>query len=113
MDTKKFKALIKECVREAVREELGLLLLESLKQNAQPLQESQISMTTDDVHSVGLKSNLRAKMASQFGTPNGAQIKTNLKVDANSTNPFAAFLEDTAANTPASELRQMGNLSNI
>jgi hypothetical protein len=116
MEAKQFKSLIKEAVREAVREELGLMLLEQLKsgttpQQSQPLTEGRsMSFDSGDVHSVGMRSQMGNKMAEMFGMPAaGAGVKpqTQLKVDPTSDNPFAAFINDTAANLSPQEMRQM------
>ena len=113
MEAKQFKSLIKEAVREAVREELGLMLLEQLKSGVtpqtQPLTESRsLSFDSGDVHSVGMRSQMGNRMAEMFGVPgNGAKPQSQLKVDPTSDNPFAAFINDTAANLTPQEMRQM------
>jgi hypothetical protein len=111
MDATKFKTLIKEAVREAVREEIGIMLLEQLKSGTQPqpiTENRTMSFDTTDVHSVGLRSQMGNKMAEMFGMPSGAKpASPALKVDNNSDNPFAAFINDTAANLTRSEMNQM------
>jgi hypothetical protein len=114
MEAKQFKSLIKEAVREAVREELGLMLLEQLKSGVtpqtQPLTEGRsMSFDSGDVHSVGMRSQMGNKMAEMFGMPAGTAAKpqSQLKVDPTSDNPFAAFINDTAANLTRSEMNQM------
>ena len=114
MEAKQFKSLIKEAVREAVREELGLMLLEQLKsgvtpQTTQPLTEGRsMSFDSGDVHSVGMRSQMGNRMAEMFGVPGtGAKPQSQLKVDPTSDNPFAAFINDTAANLTPQEMRQM------
>jgi hypothetical protein len=110
MDAIKFKTLIKEAVREAVREEIGVMLLEQLKSGvtSQPLTEGRsLSFDSGDVHSVGMRSQMGNKMAEMFGMPSGAKPQTQLKVDPTSDNPFAAFINDTAANLSPQEMRQI------
>ena len=111
MDAIKFKTLIKEAVREAVREEIGVMLLEQLKSGitSQPLTEGRsLSFDSGDVHSVGMRSQMGNKMAEMFGLPAGAtKPQSQLKVDPTSDNPFAAFINDTAANLSPQEMRQM------
>jgi hypothetical protein len=113
MEAKQFKSLIKEAVREAVREELGLMLLEQLKSGTtpqtQPLTEGHsMSFDSGDVHSIGMRSQMGNKMAEMFGMPAGAtKPQSQLKVDPTSDNPFAAFINDTAANLSPQEMRQM------
>jgi hypothetical protein len=112
MEAKQFKSLIKEAVREAVREELGLMLLEQLKSGVtpqtQPINEGRsLSFDSGDVHSVGMRSQMGNKMAEMFGMPSGAKPQSQLKVDPTSDNPFAAFINDTAANLSPQEMRQI------
>lgn len=110
MDAKQFKSVIKEAVREAVREEIGLMLLEQLKSGnatqAKPINEN-LSFDSGDVHTVGMRAQMGNRMAEMFGMPSGAKPQQTLKVNANSDNPFAAFINDTAANLTPSEARQM------
>jgi hypothetical protein len=112
MDAKQFKSVIKEAVREAVREEIGLMLLEQLKSGnavqSKPLTENRsLSFDSGDVHSVGMRSQMGNKMAEMFGMPAGVKPQSNLQVDPNSDNPFAAFINDTANNLSPQEVRQM------
>lgn len=111
MDAIKFKTLIKEAVREAVREEIGVMLLEQLKSGntqARPINENQsLSFNSGDVHSVGMRAQMGNKMSEMFGMPNGIKPQSNLQVDPTSDNPFAAFINDTAANLTRSEMNQM------
>ena len=112
MDAKQFKSVIKEAVREAVREEIGLMLLEQLKSGnaiqSKPLTENRsLSFDSGDVHSVGMRSQMGSKMAEMFGMPEGVKPQSNLQVDPNSDNPFAAFINDTANNLSPQEMRQI------
>lgn len=112
MDAKQFKSVIKEAVREAVREEIGLMLLEQLKSgnavNQKPITENRsLSFDSGDVHSVGMRSQMGNKMAEMFGMPANAKPQSNLQVDPNSDNPFAAFINDTANNLSPQEMRQI------
>lgn len=114
MEAKQFKTLIKEAVREAVREEIGLMLLEQLKggnnvaQNQQPINENRsLSFDSGDVHNVGMRAQMSNRMAEMFGLPSGNKPQQTLKVNPTSDNPFAAFINDTAASLSPSEMRQM------
>ena len=108
MNAKTFKSLIKEAVREAVREEIGVLLLE---QNKQELNENKtFSFTSNDVptsNNTEAKTALRSKMGAMFGYE---QPQSNLKVDSKSDNPFAAFIEDSAATMTPQERSGLKNL---
>jgi hypothetical protein len=107
MNAKVFKNLIKEAVREAVREEIGILLLEQKKQE---LNESKtFSFTSNDVPTGGnneAKVALRSKMGSMFGYEQQSQ----LRVDPQSDNPFAAFIADAGANMSAHDRAGLRNL---
>lgn len=112
MEAQKFKTLIKEAVREAVREEIGLMLLEQLKSghaSQQPITEGRsLSFDSGDVHSVGMRAQMGNKMAEMFGMPSGgAKPQQTLKVNPTSDNPFAAFINDTANNLSPQEMRQI------
>lgn len=111
MEAQKFKTLIKEAVREAVREEIGLMLLEQLKSGhtaQQPITEgSSLSFNSGDVHSVGMRAQMGGKMAEMFGMPSGAKPQQTLKINPTSDNPFAAFINDTANNLSPQEMRQI------
>jgi len=107
MNDKVFKNLIKEAVREAVREEIGVLLLEQKKQE---LNESKtFSFTSSDVPTGNneAKAALRSKMGSMFGYE---QPQSQLKVNPQSDNPFAAFIEDAGANMTAHDRAGLRNL---
>ena len=107
MNAKVFKNLIKEAVREAVREEIGVLLLEQKKQE---LNESKaFSFTSNDVPTGNseAKAALRSKMGNMFGYE---QPQSQLKVDPQSDNPFAAFIQDAASNMTAQDLSGLRNL---
>jgi len=111
MDAIKFKTLIKEAVREAVREEIGVMLLEQLKSGntqAKPINEGRtMSFDSGDAHSVGMRSQMGNKMSEMFGMPGGVKPQSNLQVDPTSDNPFAAFINDTASTLTRSEMNQM------
>jgi hypothetical protein len=107
MNAKVFKNLIKEAVREAVREEIGILLLEQKKQELN--ENKTFSFTSSDVP-IGnseAKAALRSKMGSMFGYE---QPQSQLKVNPASDNPFAAFIQDAAANMTAQDLSGLRNL---
>jgi hypothetical protein len=107
MNAKVFKNLIKEAVREAVREEIGVLLLEQKKQELN--ENKTFSFTSSDVPTGGnseAKAALRSKMGSMFGYEQQSQ----LKVDPQSDNPFAAFIADAGANMSAHDRAGLINL---
>ena len=106
MNAKVFKNLIKEAVREAVREEIGILLLEQTKQS---LSEGKtINFTSNDIPvNSEARTALRSKMGAMFGYE---QPQSHLKVDPVSDNPFAAFIQDSAANMTPQERAGLKNL---
>jgi hypothetical protein len=107
MNAKVFKNLIKEAVREAVREEIGILLLEQKKQELN--ENKTFSFTSSDIPTGGnneAKAALRSKMGSMFGYEQQSQ----LRVDPQSDNPFAAFIADAGANMSAHDRAGLRNL---
>ena len=105
MNAKVFKNLIKEAVREAVREEIGVLLLEQKKQELN--ENKTFSFTSNDVPvNNEAKSALRNKMGAMFGYEQQSQ----LKVDPQSDNPFAAFIADAGANMSPHDRAGLRNL---
>jgi hypothetical protein len=107
MNAKVFKSLIKEAVREAVREELGLLLLEQKKQSIKEnlnSDNSTLSFNTKDVDVISLRSKLKSQLDENFGIQ---QPQPSL---SNNKNPFASFLEDSAASMTPQELSGLKNL---
>ena len=106
MNAKLFKNLIKEAVREAVREEIGVLLLEQKKQELN--ENKTFSFTSSDVPvNTEAKAALRSKMGNMFGYE---QSQSNLKVNPQSDNPFAAFIADAGANMNAQDRVGLRNL---
>ena len=106
MNAKVFKNLIKEAVREAVREEIGVLLLEQKKQELN--ENKTFSFTSSDVPvNTEAKATLRSKMGNMFGYE---QPQSNLKVNPQSDNPFAAFIADAGANMNAQDRAGLRNL---
>lgn len=103
MNKTQFKQLIKEAVREVLKEELGTL------QNSSPINEN-LSFTTDDVHSVAAYRNqLKRQMDERFGIkPNLETQPDGIKVPKG--NNFDAFLLDSAANMNPHEFRSLSNL---
>lgn len=119
MNLKQLKAIIKETVREAVREELGLLLLEQKQQqilvstpSTGALKENMSHFTTSDVDKVALRSSLKAKMEEQFGFP--ADMKQQAPVVASNVpatdNPFLSFILDSAQNMTPQDISGLSNL---
>ena len=106
MNAKVFTNLIKEAVREAVREEIGVLLLEQKKQELN--ENKAFSFTSNDIPTNGdAKAALRSKMGAMFGYE---QPQSSLKVDTTSDNPFAAFIADAGANMTAHDRAGLRNL---
>lgn len=102
MNLNKFKQLIKECVREVIHEEMG---------NIQSLNENRtFKFSSDDVHSVGMNSKLKQQMDGMFKTSSSNGQFKNLKVSNNSSNPFAAFIDDAAENMTAQDRQGLRNL---
>jgi hypothetical protein len=107
MNAKVFKNLIKEAVREVVREEIGVLLLEQKKQELN--ENKTFSFTSSDI-STGGNSEAKAALRSKMGNMFGYEQQPQLKVDPQSDNPFAAFIADAGANMSAHDRAGLRNL---
>jgi len=93
-----FKKLIKEAVREVLREELSQV-------KSIPIQENRtMSFTTQDVDMVAYRQNLAASMGL---TPPSQPIHSNPKIQSTG-NPYLDILAETAATVSPMELAQMG-----
>lgn len=109
MNAKQFKQLIKECVREAVREEL----VELFSQPKKKMVKENLSYSTDDINN--FRGTLAQKMQSDFGLPNKQKSDYQLKTaplpkQVVEDNPLAAFIADAAANMTAEDLIGIRNL---
>jgi hypothetical protein len=110
MKVSAFKNLIKEAVREVVREEL-------LQNQMQPLKEGQsFNFTSKDVISTGLshdvRNSLRTKMGMEFGfeQPQSYANRSDLKVEQTNENPYLSFIADAASNMSAQDVAGLKNL---
>ena len=92
-----FKKLIKEAVREVLREELS-------QTNPTQIQENKtMSFTTQDVDMVAYRQNLAASMGL---TPPSQHINSKSKVTP-SGNPYLDIIAETAANMTSQDLAAM------
>ncbi len=117
MNVKQFKSLIKEAVREAVREEMHNVLNE----NRQPIAENKtFNFNSNDEMNGGIsadaRNTLRAKMGMEFGFQQPS-ITSNLKlmepvneITGEKTNPYLAFIADSAANMTPMDRSGLRNL---
>lgn len=109
MNLKQFRQIIREETRNAVREELGLLLLEQKKQsitenfrqgNGTGDYVPPITFTTSDVDRVGLRNKLNNQIVQ-----NSPEL-----VNVQGANPFAAFLKESANTMTPQERSGLKNL---
>lgn len=117
MNTKQFKALIKEAVRETIKEELAEILKEAILGNSkvkEQLNEStSFSFTSNDV--VNKKTpnpTLRNKMNEIYGITPQQQIVKQLQPDSNpvtNPNPLLNFIAQTAAEITPQDRAAMRN----
>jgi hypothetical protein len=92
-----FKKLIKESVREVLREELSSLQIQ------QPIQENKvISFTSQDVDVVTYRKNLANMMGLQ--TP---PIQSSISSPPSTGNPYLDIIAETAATMTPQERAQM------
>jgi hypothetical protein len=99
-----FKKLIKESVREVLREELSQI-------KSSPIQENRnMNFTTQDVDMVAYKQNLANMMGLQApSTHNGYQQTTSKSQSTG--NPYLDIIAETAATMTPQELAQMRQYS--
>jgi ABC-type metal ion transport system substrate-binding protein len=96
-----FKKLIKEAVREVLREELSQVQPTPIKENRT------MSFTTQDVDMVAYRQNLAASMGLN---PPTQQIHSNPQV-ASTGNPYLDIIAETAATMTPQEVAQMRQYS--
>lgn len=99
-----FKKLIKESVREVLREELSAL-------QSQPIQENRtMSFTSQDVDMTAYRKNLANMMGLQAPSMHGGYQSTSPKVQSTG-NPYLDIIAETAATMTPQELAQMRQYS--
>jgi len=96
-----FKKLIKESVREVLREELSSL------QTQQPIQENRtVNFTSQDVDMVAYRKNLANMMGLQ-APPTNNGYQQNIPQIQSSGNPFLDIIAQTAGEMSPAERAQM------
>lgn len=91
-----FKKLIKEAVREVLREELSQI-------KPTPIQENRtVSFTTQDVDMVAYRQNLAASMG--LSSPQSSYSKSQTQ---STGNPYLDIIAETAANMTPQDLAAM------
>lgn len=114
MKTDLFKKLIKQSIKEAMREELPLILMEYQQRSAPLIKENieTIKYNSDDVLTV--RTDLKNKMSNLFGLEesinrghSGMELQHN---DEQNTNPFLSFIQDAANNMTPQERAGLKNL---
>lgn len=109
-----FKKLIKQCVKEAMREELPLVLLEyqqrstkstpTITEEMKPLFQG----NTEEIREV--RSTMKNKMSELFGLPESNQIETFIEeAPVENENPYLSFIADSARNLTPQELAGLKN----
>lgn len=112
MNAQLFKKLIKDACREAVREELNKAIKEGKFNNNNILQEDMQSFnfTTENIDPSMSKKMVKQQMDQMFGGKTMQKSPSQgLKVLPGASNPFAAFLEDSAQNLTPQELNGLRN----
>jgi hypothetical protein len=94
-----FKKLIKEAVREVLREEL------SQAQSSQIQENRTVSFTSQDVDMVAYRQNLAKSMGL---TPPNQSLQYTPNIPKSTGNPYLDIIAETAATTSPMELAQMG-----
>jgi hypothetical protein len=99
-----FKKLIKESVREVLREELSAL-------QSQPIQENRtMNFTSQDVDMVAYRKNLANMMGLQTPPMHNGSQPTSPKMQSTG-NPYLDIIAETAATMTPQELAQMRQYS--
>jgi hypothetical protein len=99
-----FKKLIKESVREVLREELSQI-------KSSPIQENRnMNFTTQDIDMVAYKQNLANMMGLQAPSMHNGYQQTTSKVQSTG-NPYLDIIAETAATMTPQELAQMRQYS--
>jgi len=99
-----FKKLIKESVREVLREELSAF-------QPQPIQENRnMNFTSQDVDMVAYRKNLANMMGLQTPPIHNGYQQTSPKVQSTG-NPYLDIIAETAATMTPQELAQMRQYS--
>jgi len=95
-----FKKLIKESVREVLREELSQI-------QSSPIQENRaMSFTTQDVDMVAYRNNLANMMGLQ-----APSMQSSISKSPSTGNPYLDIIAETAATMTPQELAQMRQYS--
>jgi len=112
MKSEIFKKLIKQCIKEAIREELPLVLMEyqqrstsTINENTKPLLQNQD--TYEEIREV--RSNMKNKMSELFGLPEPQPLTTNTGEMEVNGNPYLSFIADSAKNLSPQELAGLKN----
>ncbi len=96
-----FKKLIKESVREVLREELSQI-------QSTPIQENRtMNFTTQDVDMVAYKQNLAKMMGLETPVMNNAGLQYNAPKIQSTGNPYLDIIAETAASMTPQEKAQM------
>lgn len=115
MNLKDFKTIIKEAVREAVREEVGILLLEQKKQSINEglvhYDTQSLNFTTNEVDRIGLRASLKQKMDESFSNKNNVVVEQPVMGQPEvKKNPFAAFIQHSAQTMTPEEYSSLKRL---
>jgi hypothetical protein len=101
-----FKKLIKESVREVLREELSSLQVQ------QPIQENKtVSFTSQDIDMVAYRKNLANMMGLQAPSMQSNGYQPPVSKAPSTGNPYLDIIAETAATMTPQELAQMRQYS--
>jgi len=109
MKSEIFKKLIKQCVKEAMREELPLVLMEYqqrstpvITEDMKPLFRNQAA--PEEIREV--RNNMKNKMSELFGLP---EQQSSVELPVENENPYLSFIADSAKNLTPQELAGLKN----
>lgn len=111
MKSEIFKKLIKQCVKEAMREELPLVLMEyqqrSTTKSTPVITEDMKPLFYNDGNPEEIRevrNSMKNKMSELFGLPDQQAITNQVEVPVENGNPYLAFLVDSAKNMTPQEM---------
>lgn len=115
MNAQLFKKLIKQCVKEAMREELPLVLMEyQQRKPAVPVitEDMKPLFMQDPEETTTVRNELKNKMANLFGLdePKPQSIPGIVNEEQTASNPYLSFIADSAKNMSPQDLAGLRNM---
>lgn len=115
MNAQLFKKLIKQCVKEAMREELPLVLMEyQQRKPAAPVitEDMKPLFMSNPEETTIVRNEIKNKMSNLFGLdePKSQSIPGMVNEEQAPANPYLAFIADSAKNMSPQDLAGLRNM---